>query len=565
LEISVKWNDLFSLIGKKISKKEISKILSLFKCRVKEDSITEVKIEVPIDRLDLFSVEGVSRVIRNYLGRKVIIDIEQENSDVKVYVSHEAMKIRPCVSCTLIENISLSRDVIKQIQQFQEKVHNTYCRGKRKASIFVHDFDKITPPITFTCKNPDEIKFTPLGEDKVMNAKQILTDTNVGRLHGHLFFALERHPVIVDSKGNVLSIPMLTCSEETRIDEGTSRIFIEVTGVEEGLVNNIINVTVANMTERGGKIRTTIVSYPHTELITPILRRKVIKMDIDKTRKLLNINLEAKKIVEILERAGYGVKIKDGKDIDVLVPYYRFDVTHVNDVIEDILLVYGFNDVESSMLKSNGVVRENRLTRFIEKIREYMIGLGYQEILNYTLIDEKILHEFLGMDEENSIKVLNVISPKHNTLRTWLLPGILEFLSENIGKKHPQKVFEIGYVTKFSEKTDTKSISILKIASAISDSKASYEKIAIAVYLMLKKSRIPFNFEPTTHSAFIPGRTARVIIGKGQDRHEIGILGEIHPRILMKFKILNPVVAFELNLQKIFKYILKKYGGAAEI
>lgn len=525
--------------------------------------MNEAIIEVPIDRIDLFSTEGISRVIRNYLNKRVLSYIEPKESEIKVYVDHEVSNIRPYISCAIIEDISLNREAIRQFQQFQEIIHRTHCRRKRKASIFVHDLDKITPPIMFTCRKPDEIEFIPFGESKKMKAKQMLTSTHVGKLHAHLFFALEKYPALVDSKRGVLCIPMLVCSEEVKVEEGTRNIFIEVTGMERGLVDDIISVAIANIIDRGGKIKSVSIIHPNIETHTPTLKKRVIKMSLSKVNRLLNANLDTQKITGILRKAGYEVKEED--NLEILIPYYRVDVIHEYDVIEDILLMYGCNNIRSSMLKGNTMAKEDKLTKFVKKIKEFMIGLGFQEILSPTLTDKKILKYFLKLNERDLIEILNVITPRYNILRKRLLPGVLEFLSNNTSKMYPQKIFEIGYVTMFFEESDTKSLSILKIASAISDFKVSYEEIMVPVYLILRKSKVPFKVEATTHEVFIPGRVARIIIGEGRNKQEIGVLGEIHPRILMNFKNLSPVAAFELNLQKLFEYAVKVYGGAAEI
>lgn len=565
MEIRVKWDDLSTLIKKRVNnKKKISRVLRLFKCEIKKYDVKEAEILVPIERIDLFSVEGISRILKSYLKGEVIVEIKQQKSNIRINVTHEAMKNRPYISCAVIEGVSLSREALKQIRQFQEKVHSTYCRGKRKASIFVHDLDKIVSPITFTCKKPEEIEFTPLGENKVMKAKEILTETSIGKLCRHLFFALEKYPIIVDSEGKVLSMPMAISSEETRIDEKTNRLLIISSGVEKGLIDNIVSVMIANMLERGGKLKSTLILYPHMEITAPLLRKKIIEMNLEWVGRILNVHLTTEKVKELLVKAGYKVEMVNGNNIKASVPFYRFDVVHVNDVIEDLLLLYGIEKIRGSRLQINEIVFKDRLTRFIGKVKKHMIGFGYQEIMSQSLIDEEMLMEFIDMDEE-LIRVLNVISPHHSVLRSWLLPGILDFLSSNVDKMYPQKIFEIGYITRFSEKRDTKSINILKIAAAISDFKVSYEKIATPVYLMLRRTNIPFKFEPTSHKAFIEGRTARVIIGKGQNKKEIGIIGEVHPKVLMKFKILNPVTAFELNLQKLFEYIVRTYDGAAEI
>ena len=146
---------------------KLDDILSYVKAEVKgfnekEDSVTiEYK---DTNRPDLWSVEGLSRALRGYLGQeKGIKAYSIGKSAVEVNVDAKIFGIRPYICCSVIKDIHLSDDIIKGIMHLQEKLDQTNGRNRQKTSIGIYNLDLIKPPILYTAVKAIGCKFCAFG------------------------------------------------------------------------------------------------------------------------------------------------------------------------------------------------------------------------------------------------------------------------------------------------------------------------------------------------------------------------------------------------------------------
>ena len=179
-------------------------------------------------------------------------------------------------------------------------------------------------------------------------------------------------------------------------------------------------------------------------------------LSVEDTNKLLGLKLSAKQIAELLLTAGLGVEKVKADSVEVLVPSYRVDVMHQVDLIEDVAVAYGYNNIEPVWRELATTGRAKPDQRLINIARELMVGLGYQEILTYTLTNQESLFD---KNEHAKTTLVELANPKVVTmtcLRNWLLPSLMEFLSNNQSVEFPQKIFELGKVTLPDETKETK-------------------------------------------------------------------------------------------------------------
>jgi len=180
--IEIDKNDLLSLVGKKLSNEEIEETLFLIKI---EGKINENKIECELnpDRPDMFSVEGIAREMKGFLGIETGIK-KYDISDSDVILKKEKADVRPCIACGIIKGVELSDELVKSLMQIQEKLHESIGRNRKKVAIGVHDFGKVKPPLVY--KDVDNETFVPLGEAKEMDINEILTKHPKGVDYAHL-------------------------------------------------------------------------------------------------------------------------------------------------------------------------------------------------------------------------------------------------------------------------------------------------------------------------------------------------------------------------------------------
>jgi phenylalanyl-tRNA synthetase beta chain len=269
--------------------------------------------------------------------------------------------------------------------------------------------------------------------------------------------------------------------------------------------------------------------------------------------KILGLQLTAERMVECLLTAGLGAEKVSEDSVSVLVPCYRVDVMHAVDLVEDIAVAYGYNNIEPvwrDLPSTGGVRREQRL---FDVAREFMVGLGFQEILTYTLTSPESLFGKMNCEKSRIVEVSNPKVVTMSCLRSWLLPSLMEFLGSNQSVEFPQKIFELGKVTLLDETKETRTRDEEWLAAATTHPTASFTEIKSVLDAFFMNLGVEWQIKETVHPSFIEGRVGTATVN-GVD---VGVLGEVNPQVLEAWKLENPVAAFEINVQKI---IVNKLG-----
>jgi phenylalanyl-tRNA synthetase beta chain len=461
-------------------------------------------------------------------------------------VDKKVEKVRAKTVGAVVKNLKFDDYFIKQIIQLQEKIHQTYGGNRKFAAIGVYDFDKIKFPIRYTTVKPDGIKFVPLEFNEELTPKEILAKHPCGRDYGHLINQYPEYPLMIDSKGNVLSIPPIINSSYTgKITEKTKNVFIEITGHELRRISVALNVLVTALAERGGNIYSVEIKYPDEKIIRPDLKPQAFVLDTNYARRILGLDISDKEIIKLLEKSGCNAK--PGKKIIVEYPAYRDDIMHMRDIVEDIAISYGYNKIKPEFPKLSTIGSSDRIEDFCDIVRELMVGLGHQEIMTFSLTSKENLFEKMNIAEEDICEISNPVSSNWTVLRNWLLPSLLEFLTNNMHMDYPQKIFEVGDCILLDNNKETKTRNIKKLSAMITDSEVSYEEIASILDAFLRNLGVKYELSTANHPSFISGRAASINVhNKG-----IGTIGEIHPLVLNDWKLEKPVIAFELDLNAV--------------
>jgi len=503
------------------------------------------------DRPDLLSTEGIARELKGILGLKLGLEkYEVERSDVRITVEPSVKDVRPYISSSVVRGIKLDDEGIRQVMQLQEKLHQTYCRRRRKVSIGIHDLDSIEHDVFYAGIQPEKIGFVPLDEDREMNGREILEFVPKGREYSHIIKDFPRYPLLFDSKENVLSMPPIINGVVTKVTENTKNLLLDVTGTDLDLVEFVNNIMVTNLVERGGRIEDVRIIHKNKTKYVPTLKPQKIGFRPNFVNEMLGLELRNSQIIDSLKRMRYGIRKSGENYIEVLVPPYRADIFHEIDIIEDVALGYDYDrlELEMPLISTMGIERE--ITGFMRKACNLMIGLGFQEILNYVMTNKRTLFDRMAIQETEVAEVENPLTIEYSILRNSLLPGLISFLSYNKHVSYPQKIFECGDVVIPDSNRPTKTKNEKRLAAAICDFKVSYEDIQGVIHAFLKNMGVKnWNLKRTENSRFIKGRVASTHIDKIEGL--VGIVGEINPSILNNFEVENPVVAFEVNLEDI--------------
>jgi phenylalanyl-tRNA synthetase beta chain len=565
--IDVDYPELERLLNVKLNcdMAKLDDILAYVKAEVKAFNEKEGSISIEMkdtNRPDLWSVEGLSRALQGYLNlAKGLKQYSVGKSAIEVNVHAKLSSIRPFICCSIIKDIYLSDNAIKGIMRLQDKLDQTNGRSRQKTSIGIYNLDLIKPPIEYTAVKPEDVKFVPLGFTEEMSLDEILERHPKGVEYSHIVKKNPLYPMLFDSEGKVLSFPPIVNSNDLgKITEESRNLLVEVTGTLHKTVLNTLNLVTLALIDRGGKAYSATINYSaksdYSEkvMVTPDFNNRVMPLSVEYTNRLLGLKLTAKEISDLVLIAGLGVEKVSGDCVMVLVPCYRVDVMHQVDIIEDVAIAYGYNNIEPMWreLPTTGCAKPDQ--RYIDVARELMVGLGYQETLNTTLTDQETL--FKKMNTEPT-KIIELANPKIVTMtciRNWLLPSLMEFLSNNPSVEFPQKIFELGKVTLLDEPRETRTRDEDWMAAVTTHPQANFSEIKSVLDSFMANFGVEWQIKETVHPSFIEGRVGKVIV-RGV---EVGVVGEVNPFVLETWKLENPAAAFEVNFKKILDKKLEK-------
>ncbi len=553
-KFDVSKDDLEKLVGESFTVEEWEDLFLYAKCELDDVWEDNGKIYFKADskdtnRPDLWSAEGIARQVKWAIGKaRGLPRYEIEESGVEVYVDEKLADIRPYGVYAVVEDLRFDEEVLKQMINLQEKVALTFGRRRREVAIGIFDFDKVKPPIYYKAADKDE-KFVPLGFEEELTLNEILEKHEKGREYGHLIKDKPYYPLLVDSEGNVLSMPPVINSELTgRVTEETRNVFVDITGWDIDKIMLALNVIVTALAERGGKIKSVRVIYKDFEIQTPNLTPKSFEVELEYIKKLAGIELSDEEIKGLLEKMFYDVELVDGK-ARLRYPAFRDDIMHSRDILEDVLIAYGYNSIEPEEPELVVQGKGDEFVDFENAIRELMIGFGLQEVMTFNLTNKEAQFAKMNLPYGNLVEIENPISPKWSALRSWLIPSLMEFLSLNTHEEYPQKIFEVGKATLVDESKETKTVSESKLAVAIAHPKVTFTEIKEILDSVMRHLGVHYRIEEVDHGSFIPGRAGRILAGN----REIGIIGEIHPQVLENWGIEMPVVAFELFIRPFYR------------
>ncbi len=536
--VEVSYSRLQKLVGK-TSKKQIAEVLPFLGLDIESEDKDLVRVEYSPNRPDYSTDYGIALGLQGLLGIKtgsIKLKIKKSN-DYPINVKQNVSKIRPYVTGIIAKGGSLDDKIIKQLMAMQEDIHFGLGRKRKKSSIGIHDLDKISFPLTYSTTDK-ETKFIPLNSTKELSISQILETTDVGKTYGHIVNNPSQVPIILDSSGNVVSFPPIINAAKTTLTTKTKNIFVEVTGLNKDDVEDVLSVIATILQSAGFSLITTKISGSKNS--TPKLENKKLVIPVSTVNKTLGLNLSPSKIVQCLKKSRLDAKI-NGKNISCTIPPYRFDIFGVMDLVEEVALGYGIQNLEPVLSPSKILGNSNPISEKLKKISLTMVGLGYTEALNSSLTSKKILYELTNRNSQKIISVLDSKSQEHTILRDTILPGLIENLSRNIHEPYPQKLFEMGTV--FLQNNPINEEINFACVSAHKDS--NFSEIKSILQSVLKTS---FNLDVKTKTSSDPlfekGRTASIVVNS----KTVGFIGEINSKTIDDYKIRVPVVGFEIQL-----------------
>jgi phenylalanyl-tRNA synthetase beta chain len=511
------------------------------------DSINEneIVLDITANRPDLLSTQGIFRYLKAYFGKESGLKkykINKPEKNYKVIIDKSVKNIRPFTACAIVKDLKFDDEKIKQIIDLQEKLHTTVGRNRKKLAIGIYPLEKITLPIRFEARKPQDIKFRPLEFPREITGLQILSQHPTGRDYAHLLEGKEEFPIFVDAKNNILSMPPIINSHETgKVGYETKDIFVECSGFDLNVLQKVLNIIVTTFIDLGGKAYAMELDYGK-KIVTPDFEPEKMKVSLENTNKLIGLNLTDKDLKELLEKMGY-----DYSNKTVSVPPWRVDILHEVDIIEDAAVAYGYDKLVPEIPEVSTIGEESKISKLETRIANALTGLGLLETSSLHLIKPEEASELKASD----LLELETSKSEYKYLRYNLLIPILRIISQNSDATYPQKIFEMGTIFERDKenKTEVGIVEKENLAIAIVDEKVNFTELKQILDYMFRMLDIKYSLEECENNNCIPGRTGKIIV----NGNELGMIGEVAPRVLKNWGINMPVVALEMNLEKLIE------------
>ncbi len=557
--IDIKKRDLDSLIGRKLSVDALEKKLMLAKAELKEYNAETDDLKVELsdsNRPDLWSAEGIARQLRISISGKpesYRFFKTGRKAGREIRVSRDMKQVRPFIAACCGRNVPMNDDVLAQMIQSQDKLAEIFGRKRTTVSIGIYELDQIRFPVDYRLAEPGSVTFTPLGMEEKLDLAQILERHPKGIAYGGIVKPFPKYPVLTDAEGRVLSFPPIINSREIgEVKPDTRNVLIEVTGTDMRMTVLTLNILATDLHDRGAQIEPVRVIYPYaTELgknVTfPYDTSGRFTVSMSGFSRGLGEDVQASDIKKRLTAYGHQVTIGAGK-VRVVVPPYRDDIMHPMDLVEDYAISRGYDSFEPVLPQQSTVGALTRLELLSDRVRTFMIGSGFQEMMSNILCSREELEYGLQAGEK-LVEVDNVMSLAYSVLRNRIIPSLLNVETASSKAFYPHRVFEAGEVAVYDAAQNMGSRTDLNLAALISHPAANFSEMHSHLDILLYYLGIEYRLEPAEHPLFMQGRCGKVIAGG----INLGVIGEIRPEVLEFKQITMPCAAFEISLNKILE------------
>ncbi|MHA4988342.1 phenylalanine--tRNA ligase subunit beta [Cetobacterium somerae] len=539
------------------------------------------ELEITPNRPDCLSYIGIAREIAAYYGRKIKCpEFESKKIIESINTGHIDVRIEDKERCK-----RFSGKVIKNIkvQESPEWLKNRLISMGLKP---INNVVDATNYILFECNQPlHAYDLTKINDRKIvvrkaLNGEKIVTLDGVER-------ELNKGELIIADAEKPLGIAGIMGGESSKVTEETTEIFLECayftpenirkTSKELGLSSDS-----SYRFERGLDIENTAeVLERAADLISQLTGGEVLEgcidkyiekyekieipLNIEKLRKFMGKNIEIDVVGKILTNLGINIKTLNSTTIIATPPSYRGDLTRTADLYEEIIRMYGFDNIENKMPEENirpGV--KDSMTVVVDEAKEILAKLGLQEVINYSFISKDAI-KILGITEP-TLEITNPISDDMAVMRPTLIYSLLSNVRDNLNRnQNDLRFFEVSRV--FTPKEDGLANETLRASIALAGKtfKTLWDPKPEAMDFYTLKGFVEkfleymgvtrYQLDRSEDNNFHPGRSADIRIGKVK----IGTFGEIHPELAenMDIKRERAYVA-ELDLTTLLNYRAKK-------
>ncbi|NVP17875.1 phenylalanine--tRNA ligase subunit beta [Candidatus Gracilibacteria bacterium] len=529
---------------------------SLDKVLNKDDAILEIDNKAINHRPDLFSHIGIIREIYAISGEK--FDFEYQNLDFSklgdLKIKNEITHVVSRYMGLKVENVSNieSPEYIKQVLFSASIASKGLLIDLSNYSLYLYgqpthcfDADKIEGNITIRYAKTGE-KFVALNDNE---------------------YELSSEDIVIADDKKVLALGGVIGGKSSAVSDTTKNIIIESANFDQATIRktgkrlgvrtdslNVFEKDIVNGMQQAGL--SLIVNELQKNLkdvklisfsdIYPNKQKEVfIDFDLNFINKIVGTNYSEKEALKILENLG--IQKIDNK---LLIPFWRKDLNFKADIAEEIARITGYNNIKSSIPEINmGAVSQTNTYKIKLDSRNYFSSVGFFDMYTYSFVNQELMNKCLS-NTTGLIPMKNALSEELTHLRGSLIPNLMLSLEKNINEYKSLKLFELEKVfnlkgNKIIENYNISGVMLVEKDIAYYDIQNTIKNFFrfIGIY--------NYSFEniQDTPSYAHKGRTASIKV-RGQN---IGIIGEIHPKVANNFSINSRIGFFEIDVELLEK------------
>lgn len=515
------------------------------------------KIDIPANRYDLLCLEGIGGALRVFLGKDPPPVYSVAPPTLEMIVKPEVKDVREFVVAAVLRGITFTPESFARFIDLQTKLHKNICRERTLVSIGTHDLSTIKAPFSYEARAPKDIRFVALDQTKETDANELfamLVEQNSSvKPYLPIIEGKPAYPVIYDSEGHVLSLPPIINSEHSKLRMSTHDVLIEVTAIDNTKANIVLNTICAMFSRYCSTPFTSeqvTVKYPDgTAVVTPDLSSYKSECTIKYINEVLDLKLSGEEIMSYLKKMMlYPAQVSaDGSTIEVDVPVTRSDILHACDIMEDVAIAYGYNNLNIVPPSTLCVGSRQPLNKFTDQLRQEMAQYGFWEIVTLSLCSKAECYSKLRKKEDGAAVCLGN-SAQYEIARTSLLPGLLKNLFYNKSAPVPIKIFEVSDVVLQCNTTDVGARNKRVLTALCASLSGGFEVVhGLMDRLMVSLGVDPalYRIKESDDETYFPGRRADVLVNE----KKVGVFGFLHPEVIQAFKVDLPVAALELDVE----------------
>jgi phenylalanyl-tRNA synthetase beta chain len=512
-------------------------------------------------------VEGISRALRVFTKKMEapIYTAVKPGSIIKTIVKATTKGVRPYVVTAVLRDVSLSQSAYDSLIDLQEKLHHNICRKRSLVAIGVHDLDTLSPPFVYSADAPEEITFLPLNQKKSFRADELMvhyqSDNHI-KHYLHLIKDEPLFPVIRDSNGVVLSMPPIINGNHSRVNVNTKNLFFECTATDLTKATIVLDILITMLSEHckakfTAELTEVIYEDEGSTVYFPVLKYRKETVSRDLINSVIGINLSTEEMAQSLDRMCLKSRVESNNQasLEVEVPPTRHDVIHAADIIEDVAIAYGYDNIVKTLPATNTISSQLPLNKLTDQLRESIAQAGFTEALTFSLCSvedecEKVRHSREIMEPQLA-RVANPKTLEFQAARHSLLSGLLKTLQANKKMPLPLKLFEISDVVLLDSSVDTGSKNERRLCAVFCNKSPGFEVIHGLLDRIMLLLEVPYSeqdgyyIKASEDPTYFDGRCA-VVLHRSK---VIGRLGVLHPEVLSNFELSMPCSAVEISIE----------------